>query len=74
MAMARDTSIDIAIDIAIAIEMNIQIEDPVRADIQDLLREHLRDMRALSLPQSVRALDLDALRTPITPTIRSACT
>lgn len=44
--------------------MNIEIEDPVRADIQALLQEHLRDMRAISPPESVHALDVDALRTP----------
>lgn len=44
--------------------MLIEIEDPIRADIQALLQGHLRDMRAISPPASVHALDINALRTP----------
>ncbi len=41
------------------------VNDDLRgAAIQALLQEHLRDMRAWSPPESVHALDLDALRQP----------
>lgn len=39
--------------------------DDVRGDaVIDLLRQHLDHMRAISPPESVHALDLDALRAP----------
>ena len=41
--------------------MNIQIEDPRTPDITALLDEHLADMRMLSPPESVHALDLTGL-------------
>jgi len=44
--------------------MRIEIDDLSRPAIHDLLNEHLRDMRALSPPESVHALDLDKLRRP----------
>ncbi|WP_374354613.1 GNAT family N-acetyltransferase [Chitinimonas sp.] len=44
--------------------MNIRIDD-LRGDaIRQLLQEHLDDMYATSPPESVHALDLDALRHP----------
>lgn len=42
--------------------VKIQIEDPVTADVQSLLLEHLADMRIHSPPESVHALDIDSLR------------
>jgi len=44
--------------------MKIEVDDLSRPAIHDLLNEHLRDMRALSPPESVHALDLDKLRRP----------
>ena len=44
--------------------MQIEIEDLIIADIQGLLREHLDDMRQTSPPESVHALDMEALRRP----------
>jgi putative acetyltransferase len=44
--------------------MKIEIDDLSRPAIHELLNEHLRDMRALSPPESVHALDLDKLRRP----------
>ncbi|MEJ8849776.1 GNAT family N-acetyltransferase [Variovorax rhizosphaerae] len=44
--------------------MHIQIDDLRGPKIHALLDEHLRNMRALSPPESVHALDLDALRQP----------
>ena len=42
--------------------MNIEIDDLSRPAIHALLQEHLHSMRALSPPDSVHALDLQALR------------
>ncbi len=42
--------------------MHIQIDDPARPDVLALLEEHLRDMHALSPPESVHALDVSALQ------------
>ena len=42
--------------------MHIEIDDLTRPAIHDLLEEHLRNMRALSPPESVHALDLGKLR------------
>ncbi|MFK7996768.1 MAG: GNAT family N-acetyltransferase [Granulosicoccus sp.] len=44
--------------------MNIQQEDPGTTDVHALLLEHLADMRRHSPPESVHALDIDALRHP----------
>ncbi|MEP7297951.1 MAG: GNAT family N-acetyltransferase [Burkholderiales bacterium] len=44
--------------------MKIEIDDLTRPQIHTLLNEHLRSMHALSPPESVHALDLDALRRP----------
>ena len=44
--------------------MKIQIDDLSRPAIHALLNEHLRNMHALGLPESVHALDLDSLRRP----------
>ena len=42
--------------------LTIQIDDPSRADIKALLRQHLNDMVATSPPESVHALDIHALQ------------
>jgi len=44
--------------------MKIEIDDLSRPVIRGLLDEHLQNMRALSPPESVHALDLDKLRRP----------
>jgi len=44
--------------------MEIRVDDLTGPEIAQLLREHLRDMHALSPPESVHALDLDGLRGP----------
>jgi putative acetyltransferase len=44
--------------------VDIALDDPARADVRALLEEHLRHMRELSPPESVHALDVEALRTP----------
>ncbi len=44
--------------------MRIEVDDLSRAEIHALLEEHVRNMRAISPPESVHALDLDRLRTP----------
>jgi putative acetyltransferase len=44
--------------------MEITIDDLSRSQVHDLLREHLRNMHLHSPPESVHALDLDALRLP----------
>ncbi len=44
--------------------MDIRIDDLAGPEIHALLEEHLRNMRAISPPESVHALDLDALRAP----------
>lgn len=44
--------------------MDIAIDDPARADVLALLAEHLADMHATSPPESVHALDVDALPVP----------
>lgn len=45
-------------------DMRIEIDDLSRPAIHALLNEHLRDMHALSPPESVHALDLGKLRSP----------
>jgi putative acetyltransferase len=44
--------------------MHIEIDDLSRPQVHALLREHLDDMHAVSPPESVHALDLDALKRP----------
>lgn len=44
--------------------MQIQVDDPRRPDVLALLQEHLADMYATSPPESVHALDPDALAVP----------
>ena len=42
----------------------ISIDDPLAADVRDLLERHLGFARAHSLPEDVHALDVDALLDP----------
>jgi putative acetyltransferase len=44
--------------------MHIRIDDLEGPEIRALLEEHLRHMHSLSPPESVHALDLDALKRP----------
>jgi putative acetyltransferase len=44
--------------------MRIERDDLSRPAVHALLREHLSEMHAISPPESVHALDLDALRRP----------
>jgi putative acetyltransferase len=44
--------------------MDIRLDDLRGPEIRDLLAEHLRNMHELSPPESVHALDLEALRHP----------
>ena len=44
--------------------MIIHVDDPARADVMELLEEHLRNMYELSPPESVHALDVRKLKTP----------
>lgn len=44
--------------------MMIKVDDLRGPEIANLLEEHLEGMRAISPPESVHALDLDALRKP----------
>lgn len=44
--------------------MDIRLDDLRGPEIRLLLEEHLRDMREVSPPQSVHALDLEKLRQP----------
>jgi putative acetyltransferase len=44
--------------------VNIKIDDLKGSEIHELLREHLRSMARLSPPESVHALDIEALRRP----------
>lgn len=44
--------------------MRIEVDDLSRPAVQALLHEHLANMRALSPPEQVFALDLHALRAP----------
>ena len=43
---------------------HIRLDDLTGCEIQNLLHEHLRDMRAASPTESVHALDLTGLRQP----------
>jgi putative acetyltransferase len=44
--------------------LDIKIDDLTGSEIYELLQEHLRSMALLSPPESVHALDLEALRKP----------
>ena len=44
--------------------LRIEIDDLTRPQIHALLHEHLENMRAITPPESVHALDLGRLRTP----------
>jgi putative acetyltransferase len=44
--------------------VDVKIDDPRRNDVVALLLEHLDDMRATSPPESIHALDVDALAVP----------
>lgn len=44
--------------------MQIEVDDLSRPAIHALLEEHLQNMRAMSPPESVHALDLGKLRSP----------
>ena len=44
--------------------MHIRTDDLTGPEIHNLLKEHLDHMHSLSPPESVHALDLDALRRP----------
>lgn len=44
--------------------LRIERDDLAREVVHELLREHLANMRAISPPESVHALDLDRLRAP----------
>jgi putative acetyltransferase len=45
-------------------QMNIRLDDLRGPEIRALLEEHLRNMHEISPPESVHALDLEALRRP----------
>ena len=44
--------------------MRVEIDNPERPDVYALLEEHLRNMYALSPPESVHALDVSRLKGP----------
>ncbi|HEV2708143.1 MAG TPA: GNAT family N-acetyltransferase [Pyrinomonadaceae bacterium] len=44
--------------------MDIKIDDLSGSEIHELLQEHLRNMHLHSPPESVHALDIEALRSP----------
>ena len=44
--------------------LRIEVDDLTRPQIHALLNEHLENMRAITPPESVHALDLSRLRTP----------
>src|SRR5215210_2100696 len=44
--------------------MNIKIDDLKGSEIYELLQEHLRSMALHSPPESIHALDIEALRRP----------
>lgn len=44
--------------------MKIKVDDLTGTEVAELLEQHLRDMRAVSPPESKHALDLDGLRKP----------
>lgn len=49
---------------AIPAAFDIRLDDLTGPEIHALLEEHLRNMRSISPPESVHALDLDGLRAP----------
>jgi putative acetyltransferase len=44
--------------------MDVRLDDLSGPEVRELLEEHLRSMAQLSPPESVHALDIDALRAP----------
>jgi putative acetyltransferase len=44
--------------------MRVELDDPSRPDVYALLEEHLRNMKELSPPESVHALDVERLKSP----------
>jgi putative acetyltransferase len=44
--------------------VEIREDDPARAEVARLLHEHLADMAVHSPPESIHALDIEALRAP----------
>jgi putative acetyltransferase len=44
--------------------MEIRVDDLFGAEIADFLEEHIKDMKAVSPPESKHALDLEGLRKP----------
>ena len=44
--------------------MDIRLDDLGGPEIRELLEEHLRNMRQVSPPESIHALDIEALRRP----------
>jgi putative acetyltransferase len=44
--------------------MDIRVDDLIRPEVIQLLREHLQEAARHSPPESIHALDLDALRKP----------
>ena len=44
--------------------MEIRIDDLTGGEVIQLLEEHLQDMYATSPPESVHALDVEALKSP----------
>jgi putative acetyltransferase len=46
------------------VDLRFELDDLTRPEVVALLEEHLADMYAVSPPESVHALDLDALRGP----------
>lgn len=44
--------------------MKIKVDDLTGTEIAELLEQHIRDMKAVSPPESKHALDLDGLRQP----------
>ena len=44
--------------------MDIRLDDLSSPEVRELLEDHLADMAGLSPPESVHALDIDALRRP----------
>ena len=53
--------------------MDIAPDDPARPDVTALLEEHLADMFATSPPESVHALDVEALRRPGVAFVTARC-
>ena len=45
-------------------QLEIRTDDLTGKKIADLLREHLENMHEITPPESIHALDLDALKSP----------